>query len=89
MGADLSGGKVFSLKCQLGCTVRPLPNLPDRALDGIAGFNGRGEPDSVINQRVWIVVSDSGHNRSSDETKRAQSVEDNTSKARRLAYPRI
>ena len=87
--ADLSGGKVLGLERQLSCTIRPWSNLPNRGLDGIPRLNGRGEPNSVINQRIWVVVSNNGHDRSSHETKRAQSVENDTSKARRLAYPGI
>jgi len=88
-GTDLSGGKVLSLERQLGCAVRSRPNLPNRSLDGITRFNRRSEPDSIINQRVRVVVSNSSDDRPSNETKCAQSVENDTSKTRRLTYPGI
>lgn len=88
-GADLSGGKVLGFERQLSRAVRSWPRLPNRGLDGITRPNGRSEPDSVINQRVWIVVPDDSHDRPSNEAEGTQSVENDTSKTRRLAYPGI
>ena len=68
-GSDLSGGKVLGFKRQLDGAVWSWSNLPNRGLNGITRLDGRSKSDSVISQRIWVVVSDSGHNRPGDETK--------------------
>jgi len=66
---DLSGVEVLSLKRQLNGAVRSWSNLPNRGLDRVTRLNGRGEPDPIINQRVWVVVPNGGYDGPSDETK--------------------
>ena len=87
--ADLSCSKVLGFKHQLSRTVRPRSNLPNGGLNGIARPNGGSESDSEMNQRVRVVVSNNRHNRSSNEAECTQSVENDTSKARRLTYPGV
>lgn len=84
--ADLPSGSVLGLECQFGCAIWSRSNLPYRRLDGITRPDRRREPDPIISQRVWIVVSYNSHDRSGNETKCAQPVDNDTPEARRLTY---
>jgi hypothetical protein len=88
-GTYLSGGEVPSFKRQFSCAVWPGSDLPDGGLYGITGLNRRSELDAIINQRIWVIVPDRGHDGSSDKTKRAQPMEDDTSEPCCLANPGI
>lgn len=88
-GTDLSGGKILSLERQLSRAVRAWTSLPDRGLYGISRLDRCGKPDTIVNERIWVVIPNCGHHRSSNESKCTQAVEDDTPEARCLANPGV